>query len=484
MVIITITLAACAAPTTESLKATAAPAQAATSAATLRATQAPAATSAPQLTATRIVPLPTLAPTQAPAATSAPQPTAIIPRPTISPTTVTEKRIIELEYPAQMRLGDSDIIRIALIPTKDGFTVTTEFPDHQVVTDTVTVSRPGGYDLFAVARLDAIGFDLSPQAEQTQVVNPEDRVTWRWSLTPRSAGQQRLSISIKLQLRPQANNPNSIRETTIYSKGLNVRVTSFFGLTTRQAAMTGMIGLGIGFTFSLPLAAYLLRPRRKTLQSLIPNLSLTIEHNPAIELSASDTTLLRALFQRYKRITLEKEFRSGYSGARTFLILPVRHDDRADAYTITKIGERDSIQREYENYETHVKDTLPPMTARIQDVPITTRDSRFAAVRYTFIAEPDVMPTSLRETLLANPDPSLLEKFFYFRARLVDAAQAAHIKLAQEYDRLLPAHYVLEPAQRTATQTLNRDSRLEIGDLVRVKNMRVVERRADANHFH
>ena len=66
----------------------------------------------------------------------------------------------------------------------------------------------------------------------------------------------------------------------------------------------------------------------------------------------------------------------------------------------------------------------------------------------------------------------------------MDAAQAAHIKLAQEYDRLLPAHYVLEPAQRTATQTLNRDSRLEIGDLVRVKNMRVVERRADANHFH
>ena len=478
MAIITITLAACAAPTTESLKATAAPAQAATSAS--KPTQAPAATSAPQLTATRISPLPTLAPTQAPAATSAPQPTAIIPRPTISPTTVTEKRIIELEYPAQMRLGDSDIIRIALIPTKDGFTVTTEFPDHQVVTDTVTVSRPGGYDLFAVARLDAIGFDLSPQAEQTQVVNPEDRVTWRWSLTPRSAGQQRLSISIKLQWRPQANNPNSIRETTIYSKGLNVRVTSFFGLTTRQAAMTGMIGLGIGFTFSLPLAAYLLRPRRKTLQSLIPNLSLTIEHNPAIELSASDTTLLRALFQRYKRITLEKEFRSGYSGARTFLILPVRHDDRADAYTITKIGERDSIQREYENYETHVKDTLPPMTARIQDVPVTTRDSRFAAVRYTFIAEPNVMPTSLRETLLAKPDPSLLEKIFSTFGPGWWMQRKPHtFKLAQEYDRLLPAHYVLEPAQRTATQTLNRDSRLEIGDLVRVKNMRVVERRAD-----
>lgn len=460
--IITITLAACAAPTTESPKATAAPAQAATSAPTLRATQA-------------------AAPTQAPAATSAPQPTTtrIIPLPTLAPTTISEKRIIELEYPAQMRLGDSDIIRIALIPTKDGFTVTTEFPDHQVVTDTVTVARPGGYDLFAVARLDAIGFDLSPQAEQTQVVNPEDRVTWRWSLTPRSAGQQRLSISIKLQWRPQANNPNSIRETTIYSKGLNVLVTSFFGLTTRQAAMMGMIGLGVGFTFSLPLAAYLMRSRRKTLRSLIPNLSLTIEHNPAIELSASDTTLLRALFQRYKRITLEKEFRSGYSGARTFLILPVRHDDRADAYTIAKIGERDSIQHEYENYETHVKDSLPPMTARIQDVPVTTRDSRFAAVRYTFIAEPNVMPTSLRETLLAKPDPSLLEKIFSTFGPGWWMQRKPHtFKLAQEYDRLLPAHYVLEPSKAATTKTIN-DQGLKIGDVVRVKNMRVVERRAD-----
>jgi len=488
MAIITITLAACAAPTTESPKATAAPAQAATSAPTLRATQAPAATSAPQPTATRLIPLPTLAPTQAPAATR------LIPLPTLAPTTISEKRIIELEYPAQMRLGDSDIIRIALIPMKDGFTVTTEFPDHQVVTDTVTIARPGGYDLFAVARLDAIGFDLSPQAEQTQVVNPEDRVTWRWSLTPRSAGQQRLSISIKLQWRPQPNNLNPIRETTIYSKGLSVQVTSFFGLTTRQATMTGMIGLGIGFTFSLPLAAYLLRPRRKTLQSLIPNLSLTIEHNPAIELSSSDTTLLRALFHRYKRITLEREFRSGYSGARTFLILPVRRDDRADAYTIAKLGERESIQREYENYERHVKDTLPPMTARIQDVPVTTPTQtlphrRFAdggglgggkaAVRYTFIAEPNVMPMSLRETLLANPDPALLEKIFSTFGPGWWMQRKPHtFKLAQEYDRLLPAHYVLEPSKATPNKTIN-DQGLKIGDVVRVKNMRVVERRAD-----
>jgi len=493
--ITTIILAACAVPTTESLKATAAPAQAATSSA--RPTQAAAATQPP-------------APTSAPAATSAPQPTAarLIPLPTIVPTTITEKRIIELEYPTQMRLGDSDIIRSALIPTKDGFTVTAEFPDHQVVTDTVTVARPGGYDLFALARLDAVGFDLSPQAEQTQVVNPDERTTWRWSLTPRSAGQQRLSISITLQWRPQINNPNPIREITIYSKGLNVQVTSFFGLTTRQAAMMGMIGLGIGVTFSLPLAASLLRPRRKTLQSLIPNLSLSIEHPTSLTLTQDEATLLRALFHRYKRITLEKEFRSGYSGARTFLILPVRRDDRADAYTIAKIGERDSIQREYENYGTHVKDTLPPMTARIQDVPVITPTPTLphrkftdggglgggkAALRYTFIAEPDVMPTSLRESFLANPDPSLLEKIFSTFGPGWWMQRKPHtFKLGQEYDRLLPAHYVLEPSPTDSRMNLANtiDGRaapprkyLPVGDLVNFSFLTPVERRQDGQSW-
>jgi hypothetical protein len=257
--------------------------------------------------------------------------------------------------------------------------------------------------------------------------------------------------------------------------------------------MTGMFGLGIGVTFSLPLAAYLLRPRRKKLQSLIPNLSLTIEHNPAIELSSSDATLLRALFHRYKRITLEKEFRSGYSGARTFLILPIRNDDRADAYTIAKIGERESIQHEYENYEKHVKDSLPPMTARIQDVPVTTRDSRLAAVRYTFIAEPDVMPTSLRETLLANPDPSLLEKVFSTFGPGWWMQRKPHtFKLAQEYDRLLPAHYVLEPSPTDSRVQLANtiDGRaapprdyLPIDSLVNFSFLTPVERRQDGRSW-
>ncbi|MEK7785539.1 MAG: phosphotransferase, partial [Chloroflexota bacterium] len=245
--------------------------------------------------------------------------------------------------------------------------------------------------------------------------------------------------------------------------------------------------------------AYVLRPRRTlpSLQTASPNAGLVIEHQPGLQLSNEESQLLKTLFRRYARLTLEAEFRSGYSGARTFLALPVRADGRADAYTIAKLGERDSIQREFENYETFVKDTLPPITARIQELPITLPSPggvispgeglgvRRAVLRYTFIAEPTRLPISLRESLISNPHPALLEKLFEtFGPNWWMQRKPYTFRLAQEYDRMLPAHLVLEPVAGQSRQIV--DGRLapvqlnlQVGDMVTVKNLRVVERRVD-----
>ncbi len=487
-------------------------------------TSVPAPTSAPAATT---------APTEAPAAqttqavesSAAPTSTAevavtsppvITSVPTIGPTAtpIVEERIVELEWPPEMRLGESDIVRIALIPSKDGYTVMAEFPEHQTITDTVPVERPGGFSLSASARLDGVGFDIEPAVEQVYGLPLDQPVTWRWTITPLAPNQQRLSILLKLVWTPQAGNPSPGRETVIYSKGLSVQVASFFGLTQREALAAGFLGLIFGSTFSLPLAAYVLRPRRARplLQTANPNAGLVIEHQPDLQLSAEESRLLKTLFRRYARVTLEAEFRSGYSGARTFLALPVRADGRADAYTIAKLGERDAIQREFENYEAFVKDTLPPMTARIQEAPVaptpgprlraaerTPAGEGRAVIRYTFIAEPTRLPSSLRESLIANPDPSLLEKLFEtFGPNWWMQRRPYTFRLAQEYDRMLPAHYVLEPlsvrssdfsrspAAKAATTSRVLDGKqppgqlsLQVGDVVAVKNLRVVERRMD-----
>jgi hypothetical protein len=428
---------------------------------------------------------------QAPAdASSTPPPTGL---PTV------EARVVELEWPPAMRLGDSDVIRLAVIPAEDALVVTTEFEDHTTITQPVPITRLPGFDLAGVARLDAVGFASVPEGEQVQPLLPAQTATWRWTVRPLSAGQHRIAILLRLRWVPQPGNNRSVVEAAIYDRGLTIQVQSLLGLTTRELALVGVTGIVFGSTLSLPLAAHALRPRavRRLLQVVAPNPAVVIEQPPGLHLTPVETDLLRALFNAYGRLVLAAEFRSGYSGARTFLAQPLRPDGRADAYTIAKLGERGAIQREFENYENFVKDTLPPVTARIQSPPVTVGPARrasdaltapaFAALRYTFIGEAGQSPRSLRDALLAMPDPALLEKLFAtFGPNWWMQRRPYTFRLAYEYDRLLPTHFVVEPASPDAQPIGTLDGRLApgevnfaTGDVIRLQNLRPVELRPD-----
>jgi hypothetical protein len=410
-------------------------------------------------------------PTRTPPPTGTAEPTA----PAVTPTPIIEERIAEVEWPPRMRLGNSDTVRLAVIPNEEGLTITTEFPEHAVVTQTVVLEQPPGYDLALGAQLDGVGFTLSPKGDQVQDWQPAETMAWHWTISPEQSGQQRLTLTLTLHRLPQSGNPEPARQSTIYSKGLDVQVTTFLGLTTQQVMMTGLLGLLLGVALNLPL----IRHFRAGLSGLVrlpvveqggplarlPNDNLAIEPHPRIQLSEDERALLRALFNKYARLTLEVEFRSGYSGARTFLALPIRPDGRSDAYTIAKIGEQNGIQKEYDNYKLYVEHTLPPVTARIQDRPVVVdgrskapgttgengrlrvRLAELAALRYTFIGEPGQRPISLRQSLLEEPEPALLEKLFRtFGPNWWMQRRPYTFRLLQEYDCKLPSHYIIEPA--------------------------------------
>jgi len=438
-------------------------------------------------------PLPTAAPlaTLARLASVSPLPTSPAVLPTES--VLSEMHYVQAEWPLQMRMGESDIAHLALLPSKQGYNLVTEYPEHQVITQTIAVRRPGGYDLFAVARLDGVGFDISPFGEQVQYLSIGEGISWRWSLSPHQPGRQRLSITLALRWVPVAGSAGSKREVIAFSRPLDVRVLSFFGLTQAQALLTGIITLLLGGGLSL--FAMIIHPLAERpapgfdLQP--PNPSLTIELPTDLHLGNAETTLLQALFQRYARLVIQQEFLSGYSGARTFLALPIRLDGRTDAYTITKIGERQVMQREYRNYETFVKDTLPPITARIQRPPVTTspaRSSHLAALQYTFIGEPGHPPNSLRKALLSNADPSLL-------IRLLDTfgpnwwlqRRPYAFRMASEYDRVLPTHLVLEPSSGKGRELDGRLSPsvidIPVGERVTLHNFLEAELRQDGVSF-
>lgn len=461
---------------------------------------APAATIVPAPTAVPLAtqpPQPTLqlAPTQPPLPTpsSAAVPTTLpATPPVVTPTS--EQRMVELEWPASLRLGESDLVRLSIVPYQGSYVVQAEFPEHATQSQPVTVTRIEGFNLSGVARLEGVGFEISPPGDLEQPLPADQTVTWRWTMQPRAAGQQRLSVTLLLRWTPDSATISAIRQSQAYSKGLDVQVSSFLGLSQSQALGAGFISLLMGLGLSLG-AVVVLRPQAVQavrLQIMRPNPVLSIEPYPGLQLSDEEISLLKSLFGHYGRLVLESEFLSGYSGARTFLALPVKPGGQADAQTIVKIGWRQDIQREAGNYETFVKDSLPPMTARIQHSPVaSSTGSRRAAVRYTFIAEPGRPPSSLRQALLANPDPDPLFRMFdTFGPGWWMQRRPASFRVSREYDLLLPPHLVLEPYQFKGypLKTLSEitppfNLGLKLGDVVRIGGFTLVEPRADGQSF-
>ena len=107
-----------------------------------------------------------------------------------------------MEWPESMRLDDSDVIRLALVPSEDGYVARAEFPDHSLQTKEVPVPRPNGYILYASARLDGAGFDIAPTGDQERYVPVGEEVAWRWSLAAQRPGQHRLSVQLYLRWIP------------------------------------------------------------------------------------------------------------------------------------------------------------------------------------------------------------------------------------------------------------------------------------------
>jgi hypothetical protein len=401
----------------------------------------PAPSAPAQETETRITPVPTPAQEEPAIPTQ-----AVVPPEESSPLPeIVEDRTVEMEWPETLRLGDSDVIRLAIVPTVNGYVVEAEFPEHLTQQRVVYFERPPGYDLYAAAALEGIAFEIAPTGEQVRQLRPGETSSWYWSLAANDAGRHRLALTLTLRWVDSASGA-MVRETQIFSRAMNVQVTSFFGMPFQRAQQIGM-GL-LGFVTFVIGWGFMRRKRQAghATRTVQPAQKVVVESLPGLDLSNEHARLLKALFAPYARLLVNREFLSGYSGARTFLIQPIRPDDRSDAYTIAKIGPVHIIEREYSNYENFVKDTLPPVTARIQHAPVTLKGTSLAAIRYTFLGEAGQVPSSLRQILLADPDGAYLRQLYdTFGPTWWRQNRPYAFRIAQAYDHLLPAHLILKP---------------------------------------
>ena len=160
--------------------------------------------------------------------------------PAPTPEPYTEERLIELEWPESMRIGESDVLRLALVPSKEGYTAEAEFGEHSLDVQAIPLQQTPGYTLYGIARLDGVAFQISPSGDQRRVIPPGEQAAWRWTLAARQAGRQRLSISLTLRWEPQEGIIGPVSESLAFGRGLNVQVRSLFGLSQPQALLAGM----------------------------------------------------------------------------------------------------------------------------------------------------------------------------------------------------------------------------------------------------
>jgi len=208
----------------------------------------------------------------------------------------------------------------------------------------------------------------------------------------------------------------------------------------------------------------------------------------AREVDEDHLFVLRRMFFGYSRIRVEHQLMGGYSEALLLVVTPVQADSIEDASVVVKIDRADIILDEAQRYENHVKNTLPPLTARIEDKVTAPETSELAGIKYTFVAGADGVPRDLRA---AARDWDTVKTGAWLRETLYPSfgrtwwrqRRPFRFQVWAEYDWMLPPLLTLElvegedpppdtPVLRDPIRRAKMDS-LEYGDLVVLENFTV-----------
>ena len=203
-------------------------------------------------------------------------------------------------------------------------------------------------------------------------------------------------------------------------------------------------------------------------------------------LSVEQMLVLRRMFYGYQQIRVERRLIGGYSDALLLVVTPLHADGREDAPVVAKINHVDTILDEARRYEVRVRNSLPPLTPRLEDKPATPEGINLAGLKYTLVTTgSNRVPMDLR-AVLQEWDPARLgiwikrELFPTFGQLWWQQNRPYRFQAWREYDWLLPPILTLElsrekqlsPQGFTVRMPLKRSRlrQLEYGDLVAVEN--------------
>ncbi|NTU54929.1 MAG: hypothetical protein HGA79_01630 [Anaerolineales bacterium] len=221
------------------------------------------------------------APAEEPAQEPEPLPTqgSIPSTPTMLPTTgggeeepiplpaITEKRRLTIEFPSQIRAGDSDVIRLTLELDDLGNIVPTAQFEGNVVTGDVVII-PDLYEthnVIAEAKFDIAGLEVSPAELISQTLSKGQAVNFYWSVRPTEAGTYRGTVWFYLRFVDKVSGEES--QKTVSAQIVEVEAVNFLGLPANLVRTAGgigsIVGAIVGFPFFEDIVKFVFRRRTR-----------------------------------------------------------------------------------------------------------------------------------------------------------------------------------------------------------------------------
>ena len=165
---------------------------------------------------------------------------------------IVEERRLTLEFPSEIRTGDSDNIRLSLEVDEFGNLTPTAIVDGNAVTGE-TVEIPNLYEthfIIAEARFDMAGVEMIPSDTVREPLLPGEKVTFFWSVRPTEVGTYRGTVWLYLRFMPKDGGDSLTR--TLSAQFVEIEATTFMGLDAPTARWLGAIGAFFSSVFGLP----------------------------------------------------------------------------------------------------------------------------------------------------------------------------------------------------------------------------------------
>lgn len=180
---------------------------------------------------------------------------------------IPERRRLTLEFPAQIRAGDSDVVRLTLeVDDLGNITPTAHFEGNVVTGEVVEIpDLYESHNVVAEAKFDIAGLEVSPPEMISQTLSKGQSVSFYWSIRPQDPGTYRGTVWFYLRFVDKVSGEESRR--AVSAQIVEIEAVNVLGLPANLVRTAGgigsVVGAIVGFPFFEDIVKFVFKRRRR-----------------------------------------------------------------------------------------------------------------------------------------------------------------------------------------------------------------------------